>query len=135
MPDLMTMTPDAVAAHIVTLNIAEQNDAFRKALGLGATWRGKLLEGRAVTTTGFRDLPPKTQDAAVLALIGFDDFTEENDPYGDHSFGVIETHGAKVFWKVDIYDSDYSFGASLPKAVNDPSQCRRVLTLYLPSEH
>ena len=37
-----------------------------------------------------------------------------------------------IFWKIDLYDPAYHFGAETP---SDPEQTRRVLTLYLPSEH
>ncbi len=135
MPNLMTMTNDEIVQHLLALVIAEQNDTFRKAIGLGAIWRGKLLAGRAVSTPGFRALPQQTQDAIIKAVIGFDTFTEDNDPYGEHDFGIVEADGRRVFWKIDLYDTEYRFGADMAEVARDPAQCRRVLTLYLPSEH
>lgn len=114
--------------------IAEQNDVFRMALGGAPCWKGNYLLGMAVTTPGFRALPETNQKALLLEVATFSDFSEENDPWGDHSFGVVEAYGTRIFWKIDIYDTEYSFGVSLPKA-HDPAQVRRVLTLYLPIEH
>ena len=36
----------------------------------------------------------------------FDDFSERNDPFGEHDFGAIEYEGNTVFWKIDYYDLD-----------------------------
>ena len=114
--------------------IAEQNDCFRRTLGFAPVWNGQPLHGMAVTTPGFRDLPEFVQIALTREMVNCKNFDAENDPYGDHSFGVVEVNGHRAFWKIDIYDMDYSFGVSLPEAT-DPRQVRRVLTLYLPSEH
>ena len=118
--------------HMLRLLIAEQNDAFRRALGFAALWRGQHLKGRTVATPGFLAIPERTQAALMNAVITFTDWTEDNDPYEDHSFGRVEAHGVAIFWKIDLYDTAYHFGAETP---SDPEQTRRVLTLYLPSEH
>lgn len=118
--------------HMLRLMIAEQNDAFRHVLGFAALWRGHPLKGRTVVTPGFRAIPERTQAALMEAVINFTDWTEDNDPWEDHSFGRVEAHGVAIFWKIDLYDTAYHFGAETP---SDPEQTRRVLTLYLPSEH
>lgn len=121
--------------HMMRLLIAEQNDAFRRALGFAILWRGHHLKGRAVVTPGFQAIPERTQTDLLNAVINFQDWTEENDPWEDHSFGRVEAHGTAIFWKIDLYDTDYTFGATMPECATDPEQVRRVLTLYLPSEH
>ena len=120
---------------MLRMMIAEQNDAFRRALGFAALWRGQHLKGRTVATPGFLAIPERTQAALMNAVITFTDWTEDNDPYEDHSFGRVEAHGTAIFWKIDLYDTDYTFGATMPECATDPEQVRRVLTLYLPSEH
>ncbi len=117
---------------MLRLLIAEQNDAFRQVLGFAALWRGQHLKGRTVATPGFLAIPERTQAALMNAVITFTDWTEDNDPYEDHSFGRVEAHGVAIFWKIDLYDTAYRYGAETP---SDPEQTRRVLTLYLPSEH
>ena len=46
--------------------------------------------------------------------------------------GVIDLDGTTVWFKIDLYDTDYQFGSPEP---SDPQQTRRVLTLLLPSEY
>ena len=46
--------------------------------------------------------------------------------------GVIDLDGTTVWFKVDLYDVDYTYGSPEPSA---PEQTRRVLTLLLPSEY
>ncbi len=73
---------------------------------------------------------------AVLELrkqiSSYDTFSEGNDPYGEHDFGVIDYCGSKVFWKIDYYD------ASLAAHSHDPA-CpiitSRVLTVMLANEY
>ena len=120
---------------MLRMMIAEQNDAFRRALGFAALWRGQHLKGRTVATPGFLAIPERTQAALMNAVITFTDWTEDSDPYEDHSFGRVEAHGVAIFWKIDLYDTAYTYGATMPECATDPEQTRRVLTLYLPSEH
>ena len=128
-------TAEQARDHMLRLLIAEQNDAFRRVLGFAALWRDQHLKGRTVATPGFLAIPDRTQAALMNAVINFTDFTEENDPWEDHSFGRVEAHGVAIYWKIDLYDTDYTYGATMPDCATDPEQTRRVLTLYLPSEH
>lgn len=98
------------------VEIAKLNDAFRRS-GLSV-----------VVTPGVQAIED------LSGLIGdvrlFNEFTEDNDPYGEHDFGTIYWYGEKVFWKIDCYDPELQFG-------RDPLEpdCRRVLTLMLASEY
>lgn len=56
----------------------------------------------------------------------FKEFTEDNDPYGEHEFGTIHWYGEKVFWKIDYYDQQLEYGKE-PLSPN----CRRVMTVTL----
>ena len=93
--------------------IAQLNDAFRRS-------------GQGIhITQGVQALP------YVRGLIGavqaFDAFTPDNDPYGEHDFGVIVWHNHKTFWKID-YDAALEYG-------EDPlsPDCRRILIEFLQS--
>jgi hypothetical protein len=99
-----------------SIEIAALNDAFREG-GLGV-----------VVTRGIQGL----DDLAGLmkAVRGFDTFTTDNDPYGEHDFGSLVWHDQKVFWKIDYYDQSLSCG-EYPLS----RSCRRVLTLMLSSEY
>jgi hypothetical protein len=109
----------------IAARIAEQNDRFR------TTWGADLsVPGQIVVTRGVADLPPTAQADIMQRVQKFDSFTEDNDPYGDHTFGAfeIESDGDshKLFWKIDLYDTDYAMGSDAP---SDVTVTRRVLTI------
>ncbi|WP_167620164.1 DUF3768 domain-containing protein [Paracoccus ravus] len=112
-----------------TAEIAKANDAFRAAIIQGG--HPELL-GQVVWTQGVAAEGLGFMARAQIEVAGFSSFTEENDPYGDHSFGAVTISGKKIWWKIDIYDADYRFGAADPL---DATQTRRVLTLLFPSEY
>lgn len=122
-----TVTEAARIAQAAT--IARQNDQFRAALAFGAP---PETAGKALFTPGVDAMGPEFLALLQLTVAGFADFNEDNDPYGDHSFGVVEVCGTRVFWKIDLCDEDYTFGAEEP---TDPERTRRVLTIFLPSEY
>ena len=62
--------------------IAALNDAFGKE---------PTRHGRAVVTRGVNDLGPDLVFLATRAAGAFNDFTEENDPYGEHDFGSFDS--------------------------------------------
>ena len=126
---------EPVRGDVLRAMIGKQNDAFRRCLGVGAIWQHHHLKGRTFVTPGFEALPVATKSALMEKVINFTDFTEENDPWGDRSFGRVEAEGVAIYWKIDLYDTAYTFGATMPDCACDPDQTRRVLTLYLPSEH
>ena len=67
----------------------------------------------------------------VGQVIGFDEFTEDNDPHGEHDFGVIDKpEWPKVFWKIDYYDQALDYWC-------DPlsPDCNRIMTIMLASEY
>ena len=98
--------------------IAALNDKFRK-----------VALVNIFMTKGVQETLP---DLAGLmrAIREFDQFTEGNDPYGEHDFGSLKWHGEKVFWKIDYYDQALQYG-------KDPLDldCKRVLTVLLASEY
>lgn len=74
-----------------------------------------------------------TERLAVLDKVRrFDQFTQDNDPYGEHDFGMIEHQGQKFFWKFDYYDRNMEFGSPEP---SDAQQTTRVLTIFLSEEY
>ena len=66
----------------------------------------------------------------LKAVEGFDKFTEDNDPYGEHDFGSLVWERQKIFWKIDYYDQDLKYGLD----PLDP-KCRRVMTVMLAEEY
>ena len=100
--------------------IAELNDAARTS----------FLGCRVVVTQGVAAMDDL--DAIYTKVRAFNDFTERNDPYGEHDFGSIEHEGQTVFWKVDYYDADLQMHSPDP---SDPAVTCRVLTIMLAEEY
>jgi hypothetical protein len=98
------------------------NDAMR------TTFQG----GRFVMTVGVQALGNDVVTAAISQVRGFDRFTPDNDPHGEHDFGSFELGGTEFFFKIDYYDKRIEYGSEDP---GDPSRTTRVLTLMLASEY
>lgn len=106
-----------------TVEIAALNDRLRQ------TFSG----GQVLITNGIESLAPHIVQRIVEAVRSYDSFAPDNDPYGEHDFGVVDISGApKVFWKIDYYDSDLRCGSEDP---SDPDVTQRVLTIFLASEY
>jgi len=52
-------------------------------------------------TSSVCDLPEKDQSRLFAAVRSYDDFSEGNDPWQEHDFGVISIAGATYYWKFD----------------------------------
>ena len=103
--------------------IAEQNDRFRQALGPTGD-----VKGRCVVTQALAALGPELQLAALREVAGFITFTSDNDPFEVHEMGSVQIGEHTVFWRIDLYDTDYHWGAETP---TDLDATRRVLTIML----
>ena len=106
--------------------IAEANDRFRKSCSTDPAVLGRVVVTRGVVAYG-----PDFGLRALLAVAAFDAFTPDNDPHGWRDFAAFEVDGVRLFWKIDLMDAAYEFGADHPE---DPAQTRRLLTILLPSE-
>ncbi|MBQ4827579.1 DUF3768 domain-containing protein [Leisingera sp. HS039] len=109
--------------------IAQANDAFRAAIICGGH---PVYKGRVVCSQGVAAEGPEYMTLAQLQVAGFSDFNEDNDPHGDHSMGSVQVFGKTLWWKFDLYDEAYEFGADDPL---DDDSTRRVLTLLFPNEY
>ena len=65
---------------------------------------------------------------------GFDNFTPNNDPYGEHDFGQITLEGTTFFWKINYYDLDLHMHMHSPDP-SDETVTARVLTIMLAEEY
>jgi len=102
--------------------IARLNDAFR------TTFTG----GRVMLTAGVNELPGSTKANVLAAVRQFSDFSEDNDPQGEHDFGAFTVEDRRFFWKIDYYDLKLEGGSENPA---DPSVTTRVLAIMLASEY
>lgn len=98
--------------------IAKLNDAARRNVLSYMTSAGVIL------------LQPEMVADIYTAVRNYGDFTEDNDPYGEHDFGSFKVHGHKIFWKIDYYDQQLKYGVD----PLDPD-CRRVVTIMLAEEY
>jgi hypothetical protein len=105
-----------------TTRIRELNDAFRQT-GDG----GKVFFTQGVSAGGVA-----FSHQAFALVRRFNDFSEANDPHGEHDFGSFTHQGQKLFWKIDYYDKACEFGSEDPA---DPAQTTRVLTIMLAEEY
>lgn len=104
--------------------VCDLNDAFRTA--------GPAGGGHWMLTRGVQAAVPDFIAMAVGMVRSFEDFTGDNDPYGEHDFGSFNLAGQHLFWKIDCYDEALEFGSPDPA---DPSVTQRVLTIMLASEY
>jgi hypothetical protein len=77
------------ASPIKAARIRELNDRLRcKAMG-----------GRIVITRGVEVFGADRVGQVRSAVAGFDDFTEENDPWGEHDCAVLTVAGRQIIFK------------------------------------
>lgn len=103
--------------------IRQLNDTFRTA---GPTQVGWLV------TSGVQSLGPTALSEIIREVMAFSSFTPDNDPYGEHDFGLFRFAGEMIYWKIDYYDLDLTYGSPDPA---NPDVTRRVLTILLASEY
>ena len=107
-----------------TAKIAELNDRLRTTFN--------PLAGIIVTTPGVTALK-NTERAAVFNLIKtFNNFSEDNDPHGEHDFGAVEVADRKYFWKIDYYDKSMRYLSEDPA---DAGKTNRVMTIMCAHEY
>lgn len=99
---------------------------------LNDNFRSTLLGGELFITRGINALGKEWVKKILEAVVNFKDFSEENDPYGEHNFGNLTVDNQKIFWKIDYYDKAVKFGSEDP---SNPEITTRVLTVMLPSEY
>lgn len=113
---------------------AQLNDELRTRAGLLVPAGNGRPKGLIVITRGVCELPFAMQAEIMARLRSFDDFSEGDDPYGEHDFGAFDVeHVGKVFWKIDYYADDrLDYGSEDP---SDPAKSFRVLTIMLAEEY
>lgn len=113
-----------------TAIIRDRNDAFRSRDPMDA------VPGRYVVTPGITDLLDRhagyEMNDVFTEVALFKDFDEDNDPHGEHDFGVFDFLGERLFWKIDYYDTQYRYGSPDP---SDILKTCRVLTVMLAHEY
>lgn len=102
--------------------IARLNDHFR------FTWE----DGWVFLSAGVAAQAVPERDAIIHAVRHFDAFTPDNDPHGEHDYGVLTAEGLRIVWEITYYEHDLSNAAS-DRA--DPKKTKRVLAIVLAEEY
>ena len=94
--------------------------------------RCKTLGGRIVITRGIEALGSRAAANVLAAVARFDNFTEDNDPWGEHDCAVLTVDGRRIIFKIDYFDRDLRWHS--PDA-SEPAVTVRVLTVMLAEEY
>jgi Protein of unknown function (DUF3768) len=103
--------------------ICRLNDALRT---------GHSSNGRTIMTSGIQSLGAVAVGKLVQAIVAFDQFNGDNDPYSEHNFGSIDFEGHSIHWKIDYYDRSLEYGSEYP---SNPDITTRVMTIMLAEEY
>ena len=113
-----------------TTIIREQNDQARLQL-MAIHWM-RSIPCSVCHTQGIEAFSEDDRYKIYCTVRDFNDFSEANDPHGEHDFGAFDFEGQKIFWKFDYYAHDLQHGSENPA---DLKQTMRVLTIMLASEY
>jgi Protein of unknown function (DUF3768) len=105
-----------------TSRIRSLNDCLRKH-GHG---------GMIVCTQGITALELETSMRVMKAVETFDDFSETNDPHGEHDCALVEVDSIEVIFKIDYFDPTLSYHS---EDATNPSVTFRVMTVMLAHEY
>jgi hypothetical protein len=102
--------------------IRELNDAFRTT----------FVGGAVIVTASIEALPADLKARLLHRVRTFDDFTEKNDPHGEHDLCAFMVEGTRYYAKIDYYDKDVRYGSDDPA---DPQITTRILTIMRSDEY
>ncbi len=90
--------------------------------------RCKAAGGRVLITRGIEALGADGVMQVLTAVSRFDDFTEDNDPWGEHDCAILIVDGRRIMFKIDLYEEPEVKGA------DGAPVTARVLTIMLAEE-
>lgn len=103
-------------------DIATLNDNFRKS----------FIGGQVLLTAGIAAMSSEDKANIVSMVQNFNDFTEDNNLYGERDFGSFDYKGEKILWKIDYYDLNHKYMSEDP---SNPDITNRVLTIMTVYEY
>ena len=132
-----TISDDHSAQPIIEQNSAThaekpKHDATAKVRALNDAFRTTFVGGALVLTDDVAVLDPSVRRKLLMAVREFDDFSTDNDAYGEHDFGSVKIDVETYFFKIDYFDRTMSMH-SPDKA--EPSVTTRVMTIMRADEY
>lgn len=109
--------------------IADPVDRIR---ALNDSFRAGWYQGRVLFSRGVADLDEEMQHRITRAMVLFDDFNDDNDPYHEHDCAIVTVDGYRVLWKIDYYDPTLQYHS---EDAADPNKTVRVMTIMFPEEY
>ena len=97
-------------------DIATLNDKFRKS----------FIGGEVLLSAGIAAMSSEDKANIVSLVQNFNDFTEDNDVYGERDFGSFDYKDEKILWKIDYYDLNNQYHSENPA---NPDITNRILTI------
>lgn len=92
--------------------------------------------GRIMVTGSLCQADIEEQTVVIGLTRAFDAFTEDNDPYGEHDFGIVRWQapdGERVYnWKIDYYDLSEQYAS--PDAA-DPVRTVRIMSIFYAEDY
>lgn len=108
-----------------TNKIAELNDKLRQNIFNPG-------KDKVILTQGVSNLPFDEQLRILIKVKDFNDFTPDNNPWGENDFGKLEHNNTDYFWKIDYYNRDMDAGSENPA---DENKTCRILTIMKANEY
>ncbi len=97
-------------------DIATLNDNFRRS----------FINGEVLLSAGIAAMSSEDKANIISMVQNFNDFTEDNNVYGENDFGSFEYKGEKILWKIDYYDLNNKYHSEDP---SNPDITNRILTI------
>ncbi|MBO6726117.1 MAG: DUF3768 domain-containing protein [Rhizobiaceae bacterium] len=88
--------------------------------------------GMVVVSRGIAALDRKVWADVIVAVAEFNNFTPDNDPYGEHDCAAVDVDGLRVIFKIDYFDPTMLYHSDDP---TEPAKTRRVMTIMLAEEY
>lgn len=118
---------------IANIEATSHNDRRNRITLLNDHLRVNGIGGKIMMTRGVASLGGEMISNIINAMRQYSAWSPDNDPYGEHDFGIITlAQSQKVYFKIDYYDELMEYGSQDPA---DPQKTTRVLTLMLAEEY
>ena len=101
-------------------DIATLNDKFRKS----------FIGGEVLLSAGIAAMSSEDKANIVSLVQNFNDFTEDNNVYGERDFGSFDYKDEKILWKIDYYDLNHKYMSEDPSTSDITNRVLTIMTVY-----